>query len=139
MKKRYMLDTCVCSFIMREQPIEVLEKLQMIAKHHQIVISAITYAEMRYGGIGKKASPKHNKWVDQFVIRLDAILPWDAEAVDEATRIKKELNDKGYSIGLNDTAIAGHAISAECILVTNNSREFKRVSGLNWEDWVNSE
>ena len=124
---------------MREQPIEVLEKLQIIAKHHQIVISAITYAEMRYGAIGKKSSPKHNKWVDHFVMRLDAILPWDVKAIDEAARIKKELNNKGFPIGPNDTAIAGHAISAECILVTNNSREFKRVSGLNWEDWVNSE
>jgi tRNA(fMet)-specific endonuclease VapC len=139
MKKRYMLDTCICSYIMREQPIEVLEKLQIIAKHHQIVISAITYAEMRYGAVGKKASPKHNKWVDQFVMRLDAILPWDVNAVDEAARIKKELNDKGSSIGPNDTAIAGHAIATECILVTNNSREFRRVTGLNWEDWVNSE
>ncbi|MGU7801950.1 VapC toxin family PIN domain ribonuclease, partial [Escherichia coli] len=35
-----------------------------------------------------------------------------------------------------DTAIAGHAIAACAILVTNNVREFERVPGLVLEDWV---
>lgn len=137
MKKRYMLDTCICSFIMREHPVEVLQRLQSASQKHQIVISAITYAEMRYGSIGKKASPKHTEWVDQFISRLDKILPWDTSAVDETVRIKKVLSDAGLSIGVNDTAIAGHAISSNCVLVTNNTREFKRVPNLIYEDWVN--
>tara|TARA_R110002072_G_scaffold1130_10_gene9459 strand:+ start:34456 stop:34875 length:420 start_codon:yes stop_codon:yes gene_type:complete len=137
MKKRYMFDTCICSFIMREHPIDVLQKLQLIAQKHQIVISAITYAEMRYGAVGKRASPKHTEWIDQFISRFDAILPWDASAVDEAARIKKELSDAGVPIGVNDIAIAGHAISSGSILMTNNIREFKRVSYLIFEDWVN--
>ncbi len=137
MKRWYMLDTCICSFIMREHPIEVLQKLQSMAQQHQIVISAISYAEMRYGAVGKKASPKHNKWVDQFVKRLDAILPWDAMAVDEAAKIRKELTDLGTPIGANDIAIAGHAISSGSIVVTNNTREFSRIKGLQLEDWVN--
>ena len=132
-----MLDTCICSFIMREQPIEVLKKLQAIsANKHRIVISAITYAEMRYGAIGKKASPKHGVLVDAFLRRLDAILPWDAIAVDAATNVKKVLSDLGTPIGGNDTAIAGHAIATNSILVTNNTREFSRVTDLKLEDWV---
>ncbi|SSI84012.1 putative DNA binding protein [Klebsiella pneumoniae] len=42
----------------------------------------------------------------------------------------------GTPIGPNDTAIAGHAIAAGAILVTNNVREFERVPGLVLEDWV---
>ncbi|MHC9358681.1 PIN domain-containing protein, partial [Enterobacter ludwigii] len=42
----------------------------------------------------------------------------------------------GTPIGPNDTAIAGHAIAAGAILVTNNTREFERVPGLVLEDWV---
>jgi tRNA(fMet)-specific endonuclease VapC len=135
-KKTYMLDTCMCSFIMREHPEEVLQKLQMVSKKHRIVISAITYSEMRYGAIGKTASSKHNLWVDAFTKRLDAILPWDVAAIDAATKVKKQLTDAGVSIGNNDTAIAGHAIAAGCILVNNNTREFQRVPEIQLEDWV---
>ena len=139
-KKLYMLDTCICSFILnkigRVSPLSVLQKLEQISAKHSIVISAITYAEMRYGCIGKKSSPKHTILVDQFLKCLDNILPWDIDAVDCATKVKKQLLDKGMPIGANDTAIADHVISQNCILVTNNTREFKRVCGLTLEDWV---
>ena len=39
-------------------------------------------------------------------------------------------------IGSNDIAIAGHAIAAECVLTTNNTREFSKVDGLKYEDRV---
>jgi tRNA(fMet)-specific endonuclease VapC len=132
-----MLDTNICSFIIRERPLDVLVKMQACVDAQQrIVISAITYAEMRYGSTGKKASPKHAGLVSAFVARLDGILPWDAAAVDETTRIRVELAELGTPIGNNDAAIAGHALVAGAVLVTNNVREFKRVRGLPIEDWV---
>ncbi len=73
-----MLDTCICSFIMREQPEAVLKRLeQAVLRGHRIVVSAITYSEMRFGATGPKASPRHVQLVDEFCARLDAILPWD--------------------------------------------------------------
>ena len=133
----YMLDTCICSFIMRERPESVLERLALEVKNqNRIVISAVTYAEMRYGEIGKKASPKHAVLVNEFIRRLDAILPWDRHAVDATIVIKRQLTTTGSKIGENDMAIAGHAISANCVLVTNNVGEFSRVNGLIYQDWV---
>ncbi|MCI4031459.1 MULTISPECIES: type II toxin-antitoxin system VapC family toxin [Dickeya] len=136
MSKTYMLDTCICSFIMREQPEAVLKRLeQAVLRRHRIVVSAITYAEMRFGAIGKKASPRHALLVDAFCARLDTVLPWDRAAVDATTDIKVTLAAAGTPIGNNDAAIAGHAIAADAILVTNNVKEFARVPGLNIEDW----
>ncbi|MCX8905307.1 type II toxin-antitoxin system VapC family toxin [Vibrio parahaemolyticus] len=136
-KNTYMLDTCICSFIMREQPITVLEKLQaVVSKQNRIVISAITYQEMQYGLLGKKASPKHAVLVAEFLKRVDEILPWDKAAVDATIKVKQSLMASGTPIGNNDSAIAGHAIAAGCILVTNNTREFSRVADLKLEDWV---
>lgn len=133
----YMLDTCICSFIMRERPESVLQRLaKEVARNNRIVISAITYAEMRYGQIGKKASPRYKILVDEFVKRLDEVLPWDQSAVDATIEVKSELTHAGLVIGENDTAIAGHAIASGCVLVTNNVREFSRVPGLSYEDWV---
>lgn len=122
---------------MREQPEEVIRRLeQAVLRNHRIVVSAITYAEMRFGAIGKKASPRHIQLVDAFCARLDAVLSWDRAAVDATTEIKAALAAAGTPIGPNDTAIAGHAIAARTILVTNNTREFERVPGLQLEDWV---
>lgn len=133
-----MLDTNICSFIMREQPEAVIRRLeQTVLRNNRIVVSAITYAEMRFGAIGKKASPRHAQMVDAFCARLDAILPWDRAAVDATMEIKAALATLGTPIGPNDTAIAGHAIAVQAVLVTNNTREFERVRGLTLEDWVN--
>ncbi|EJH2659783.1 TPA: type II toxin-antitoxin system VapC family toxin [Salmonella enterica] len=137
MSKTYMLDTCICSFIMREQPEAVLKHLeQTVLRRHRIVVSAITYAEMRFGCTGKKASPRHAQLVDAFCSRLDAVLAWDRAAVDATTEIRAVLAAAGTPIGSNDAAIAGHAIASGAILVTNNVREFERVPGLQYEDWV---
>lgn len=137
MNKTYMLDTNICSFIMREQPEAVIKRLeQAVLRNHRIVVSAITYAEMRFGAIGKKASLRHAQLVDAFCARLDAVLPWDWAAVDATAEVKAALSATGTPIGPNDTAIAGHAIAADAILVTNNTREFARVPDLKLEDWV---
>lgn len=132
----YMLDTCICSFIMRDRPASVIQRLSAeVEKGNRIVVSAVTYAEMRYGQIGKKASTKHKVLVDEFVKRLDAILSWDRSAVDATVEIMRDLTHAGTPIGPNDTAIAGHAVASGCTLVTNNVREFGRVKGLSYEDW----
>lgn len=133
--KTYMLDTCICSFIMREQPEAVLKRLeQAVLRNHRIVVSAITWAELSQAA--REAGPAAQQLAEAFAARLDAILPWDRAAVEATTDIKVALRAAGTPIGPNDTAIAGHAIAAEAILVTNNVREFERVPGLVPEDWV---
>ncbi|CAM8681379.1 type II toxin-antitoxin system VapC family toxin [Leclercia adecarboxylata] len=137
MNKTYILDTCICSFIMCEQPEAVLKRLeQAVLRNQRIVISAITYSEIRFGTTGPKASPRHTELVDAFCARLDAILPCDSPAVDATTGIKVALRLAGTPIRPKDTAIAGHAITAGAILVTDNVIGFERVPGLLLEDWV---
>ncbi|EIY1881966.1 type II toxin-antitoxin system VapC family toxin [Klebsiella pneumoniae] len=135
MNRIYMLDTNICSFIMREQPEAVLKRLeQAVLRGHRIVVSAITWAELSQAA--KESGPGTQNLADAFAARLDAILPWDRAAVDATTEIKVALRMAGTPIDPNDTAIAGHAIAAGAILVTNNTREFERVPGLVLEDWV---
>ena len=115
----------------------VIEHLEMAVKDRsRIVVSAVTYAEMRYGAIASKAPKKIEGLVNSFIRRLDAVLPWDVEAIDRTVEIRKELARRGTPIGGNDAAIAGHALSSNSILVTNNTREFARVDGLQIADWL---
>jgi tRNA(fMet)-specific endonuclease VapC len=133
----YMLDTNICSFIIHERPQVLLERLQSAAaKQHRIVISVITYYEMLLGTIGRSASPRHAALVEAFVARVSAIVAWDRTAAEEALRIRTALSAKGTPIGGNDTMIAGHAVAADCVLITNNTREFCRVENLRLEDWT---
>lgn len=135
MNKKYMLDTCICSFILREQPEVVLKRLGQAVLHNQrIVVSAITWSEISFAA--RAAGPATQQLADAFAARLDAILPWERAAVDATTEIKVALHLAGTPIGPNDTAIAGHAIATGAVLVTNNVREFERVPGLMLEDWV---
>ncbi|MDR3362955.1 MAG: type II toxin-antitoxin system VapC family toxin [Desulfovibrio sp.] len=133
----YMLDTNICSFIMREHPSAVIEYLEIAVKgKSKIVVSAITYAEMRYGAIDQKTPKTIEDMVNSFIRRLDAVLPWDSDAIDRTVELRKELARRGTPIGQNDAAIAGHALSSNSILVTNNTREFSRVDGLQIVDWL---
>ncbi len=133
----YMLDTNTCSFLIRKRPEYLLDKLQKtVVSGHQVVISSITYAELTFGAINKKASPKMPGIVTEFVERLDAVLSWDKKAVEASTAINKKLESIGTPISHNDTLIAGHCISIDAILVTDNVREFNRVESLEFENWV---
>ena len=70
--------------------------------------------------------------------RVHSIEPWVAAAVDAAVVIKQRLSARGILIGNNDIAIAGHAMALNATLVMNNTREFSRISGLTYENWVSA-
>ena len=55
------------------------------------------------------------------------VLTWDRQAVGASTVVKKQLEAIDSPISANDKAIARHAITEECVLVSNNTREFSRV------------
>ncbi len=122
---------------MKNKPASVLLILkEKVKDKNSLVISAITYSELRYGAIGKKASPKHNSIIDDFLSCIDKVIAWDQKSVDESAKIKKMLSDKGKPISNNDIAIAGNAIAHNYILVTNNTKEFQRVKKLKYENWA---
>jgi len=131
---KYMLDTDICSYIMREKPLEVLRHFNGL-KMEQFSISIITYAEFMYGIEISPNSQKHRTIVEKFILHVD-ILPWDQSAAEHYGQIRAELQKKGDSIGAMDMMIAGHARSIKRTLVTNNEKHFSRVFNLKIENWT---
>ncbi len=118
MKKTWMLDTNICSFIMREQPAAVLKRLEQAVLRGDRGLGR-DVALMRASATSLKARCWYAQLVDVFCARLDAILALDRRR-DAPRRTSGKLRLAGTPIGPNDTAIAGHAIAAGAVLVTNN-------------------
>ncbi|WP_254955170.1 MULTISPECIES: PIN domain-containing protein [unclassified Cyanobium] len=64
------------------------------------------------------------------------VLPFDERAAWAYGDLRAELERRGTPIGSLDTMIAPHALSLQATLITNNTREFAQVSGLQVENWV---
>ena len=132
-----MLDTDTCSYIIKRRPESILESMQMTAgQGHSLTISAITYAELLLGTERSDNKRKHRKLVSEFVERLDEILPWDARAAETFATLQAYLYKKCSPIGPNDTMIAGHALSRDAIVITNNVKHFSKAPRLKVENWV---
>jgi tRNA(fMet)-specific endonuclease VapC len=133
----YFLDTDTCSYIIRRRPQSVLASMQVTAEQgHKIAISAITYSELLLGVERSANKRKHQKLVSEFVERVDEILAWDEKAAESFAKLQAKLFKKGSPIGLNDTMIAGHALSRDAIVITNNFKHFKKVPQLKVDNWV---
>ena len=131
---RYMLDTDICSYVIRERPLEVYEKFKKV-KVNQLCISVVTYAELIYGVEHSSSREINRPIIDDFVRHLD-IITWDREAAEHYGKIRAFLRAKGSIIGSMDMMIAAHARSQNMTLITNNDKHFKRVPMLRIENWV---
>ena len=129
----YMLDTNICSFIVREKPLYIKEKLKLCEKKHTIALSSVVVAELLYGA-QKRNSKKLTAIVEAFIGNF-VVYDFDKEASYHYAEIRNVLEKKGLIIGSNDLFIASHAKSLDAVLVTNNTKEFERVEGLEVEDW----
>jgi tRNA(fMet)-specific endonuclease VapC len=130
-----MLDTNAIIMAVRHPEWPIYPKI----KEHlgkDLCISAVTYGELEYG-IRKSANPEKNRLAITKILLGIRILDFDSRAAVHFGDIFAELESKRMRIGDRDTMIAAHARSLGYTVVTNNTREFSRVKGLNVEDWKN--
>ncbi|MBU1426082.1 MAG: type II toxin-antitoxin system VapC family toxin [Gammaproteobacteria bacterium] len=133
---KYLLDTNIVIYVIRQRPMEVLE---IFNRHHgRMAISSITLAELVHGAEKSSDVSRNMAVVEDFVSRL-AVLAYDDKAAWQYGNIRAVLEKIGQPIGVNDLHIAAHARSNGLTLVTNNLREFEKVPGLLLENWVGGE
>ena len=132
--KRYMLDTDMCSYIIKEHPESVRQRFQALAME-QLCVSIITYAELIYG-VERSSSRRVNRPIVEDFMRYLDVLNWDTEAADEYGLIRAKLESAGTPIGAMDMMIAAHAKSIKAVLVTNNQNHFTKFKGLRTDNWI---
>lgn len=129
-----MLDTNICIYLIKRKPVSVLQHFQHY-RPGDIAISAITLAELEYGVAKSQAKERNKKALSQFLIPLE-VLPFDQAAAACYGQIRADLERKGQPIGANDLLISAHALTLDALLVTNNLKEFARVTDLKLANWV---
>jgi len=130
---RILLDTDICIYAINRKRPEVLARVRDY-RIGEVGISAITYAELRFGVENSARVEENIERLERFLLPLE-IVPFDAEAGRHYGRLRRALNRAGCPIGSNDLLIGAHALALAATLVTNNAREFSRIDGLLVEQW----
>jgi tRNA(fMet)-specific endonuclease VapC len=130
---RYLLDTNMVSDLVRNPDGRVTQRIRKVGEA-QVCTSIIVAAELHYGS-AKKGSPRLAAQLDA-VLGVLEVLPFDAPADRTYGALRARLERRGKLIGANDLLIAAQAIALGHVLVTDNEREFARVDGLRYENWL---
>ena len=128
-----MLDTNIVIYTIKNRPEPVRETF----KRHQgqMCISSVTLGELIYGAERSAQAERNLGDIEGLAARLE-VSAFGTEAATNFGQLRAELDSSGNPIGPYDMMIAGHARSLGLILVTNNAKEFDRVSGLRIENWA---
>jgi tRNA(fMet)-specific endonuclease VapC len=129
----YLLDTNIISDVIRNPDGPAARRIEQVGPKG-IFTSIIVASELRYG-CAKKGSPRLLTRVEG-ILETIPVLPLDIPADTKYGGIRTELEAAGQPIGMNDLLIAAHAHALDLTLVTDNTREFSRIRGLNVENWL---
>ena len=130
---KWLLDTNVCIAVIRRRPESALRRLRG-KQVGQVGLSTITLAELEFGAAKSQQPAKARAALREFLLPLE-VVTFDEAAADAYGTVRAAMEKKGRPIGPLDTLIAAHALALGTVLVTNNTREFRRVPGLSVEDW----
>ncbi len=131
----YLLDTNILSYFIKGVSPLLTRRMAAAMQAKTIATSALCRAELRYGQALMAANDKRRVPIDLLLLELP-VLPWTGVAADCYGQIGAMLKRQGTLVGEMDTLIAAHALAENLILVTHNTRHFKRIPGLKLEDWI---
>ena len=130
---KYSLDTNTCIRYLNGRSLAVRKKLETVPGH-DIVVCSVVRGELAYGS-AKSHTPEQSAAKQQKFLKPYVTLPYDDAAAAEFGRIRSKLEAAGTPIGPYDMQIAAIAVVHGLIVVTHNTREYSRISGLKIEDW----
>ena len=130
---RYMLDTNIVSDLIRNLQGRAAKRIAKMGEDNTCT-SIIVAAELRYG-CAKGGSKRLLKAVEDLLGEIK-VLPFDVPADAEYGGIRSELEGAGKPVGGNALLIAAHACAIGATIVTANTNEFRRIRGLNVENWL---
>lgn len=130
---RWMLDTNICIYLLRGHPPQVIAQLEA-RREGDVVISVVTYAELRAGLEMQARNRSHDEQVLALLIQRIPVLPFEIAAARHYGELRAAVRERRRDA--LDRMIAAHAVSIGSTLVTNNEADFADYPGLVLENWV---
>ena len=131
---KYLLDTNICIYLIKQKPISVIQRFGRLAPG-DVCISVITLYELIYGAYRSQQIEQNIMAIYRFTASLE-VAQFDVHDADVCAKLRSILERQGRVIGPMDLQIAAQALARNCVLVTNNQKEFERVEGLKLENWA---
>jgi tRNA(fMet)-specific endonuclease VapC len=133
LRPRYLLDTNICIDLMKHQPPQVAERFSS-CRVGEVLISAITAAELEYGVVASGADAERNgAALARFLVEVP-VAPFDGAAARVYGAVRWASHERRRDAP--GKLIAAHALALDVTLVTNNSRDFASHPDLRIENWV---
>lgn len=130
----FLLDTNICIYLIKGTDTVLRSRIEAYAPF-ELVVSAVTVAELEYG-VAKSTRVEQNRMALQNFLSAFEIISFDDKDAEQFGIIQAAVERRGQPIGPYDLQIAAQAITKGYTVVTNNEREFRRVSGLEVENWA---
>lgn len=132
----YLLGTNAVIALLKDRPSTVRENFRRVsAESAEIAVSTIVLIELWYGVARSERQRENAERLRVFLSGAVGVLPFEEEDARSAGDLRHDLEAKGTPIGPYDLLIAAQAVRSGATLITANTSEFSRVSGLAWEDW----
>jgi len=130
---RYMLDTNICIYLIKNHPPQVLRRLEAL-NQGGAVMSVVTYAELRAGLEIQTANREQDERALSLLVGRIPVLPFTQSDAESFGVLRAAVRDR--SRNAMDRLIAAHAVNSGVTLVTNNEADFKDYPGLVVENWA---
>jgi tRNA(fMet)-specific endonuclease VapC len=131
-----MLDTDTLIYFIRNKPPSVAARLNGLPAGDSICMSFVSWAELLKGAEGSKLKHEVLKRLSVLVQSIPVRYPAGPGICSHYAAQAARLKADGRLIGGNDLWIASHSLAEEATLVTSNVGEFRRIQGLQVEDWA---
>jgi predicted nucleic acid-binding protein len=129
----YAFDTNIISYLLKNDPVIVQKIDEEKNRHNKFVVPPVVYFEIQNWLVKNKS--KNEMEIFQRIYADQGIGIIDKDIFDIAVTKKIELQDRGFSIEDSDLLIAAYCLKHKLILVTNNTKHFKNIEGLEIVNW----
>jgi tRNA(fMet)-specific endonuclease VapC len=133
----YLLDTNAVVALLRNKPAGVRERYREAESSGDYLgLSSVVLYELWYGVAKSSRVQENTERLRIFLSGNVDLLDFDDEDARSTAQVRATLESAGTPIGAYDLLIAGQALRRGLTVITANTSEFSRVTGLSWQDWT---